>query len=87
MVNLHRTEEILKSPAIWLCIGCQRCNDACQELVRPYDVIEGLRDLAIETGTVEAIIRVRLEKAFNPVYKRYIQEIDTILNQEEPKSI
>jgi heterodisulfide reductase subunit C len=78
MVHLRQAEEILASPAIWLCIGCRRCTEACGARVEVHDVIQHLRDLAVEKGIVNPNLTYHLEEAYKKIYPRYIQEIDTI---------
>lgn len=45
-------EEVLGSPAIWLCLGCARCSFTCPQDVRFLDIIQGLRNLALQQGYV-----------------------------------
>lgn len=50
MVNFGLTEELMQSPAIWLCLGCQRCTDACSQSVKGHLIIERLKQLAVSEG-------------------------------------
>jgi heterodisulfide reductase subunit C len=43
---------LLRSPALWLCIQCQSCSEACSQKVRGHLVIRRLRQLAEEEGVV-----------------------------------
>ncbi|SMC16624.1 4Fe-4S dicluster domain-containing protein [Desulfacinum hydrothermale DSM 13146] len=49
---------LLQSPALWLCVQCQSCTEACSQGVRGHLVIRRLRQLAegqgwISTGLLE----------------------------------
>ena len=79
MVNLGLEEEILKSPSIWLCIACQRCTEACGELVSGHLIIERLQELALEEGVVDKGFPFRWKKAQEAIYPFYIEEIDELL--------
>ncbi len=79
MVNLGLSEELLRSPAIWLCLGCQRCTDACSQTVSGYDIIRQLQRQAIEKGFVDPAFPMRLLAADRVIYPKYIEEIDTLI--------
>ena len=53
-VLLGMREEVLKSPAIWLCIMCYRCYARCPQEVNFTDVMRALRHLAIKEGYAPA---------------------------------
>jgi heterodisulfide reductase subunit C len=43
-------EEVLKSPAIWLCMMCYRCYARCPQQVNFTDIMRALRHLAVRDG-------------------------------------
>ena len=49
-VLLGMREEVLKSPALWLCMLCYRCYARCPQEVNFTDVVKALRHLAIRDG-------------------------------------
>ena len=53
MVNMGLEKEILASPSIWLCIGCERCTEACGEEVKGHLIIQSLQKLALKEGIVD----------------------------------
>ena len=83
MVNLGMEEEILKFPSIWLCIACQRCTEACGELVSGHNIIRRLQELALEEGMVDKGFPLRWKKAQKAIYPIFIEEIDTLLGSHK----
>ena len=78
MVNLGLTEALIASPAIWLCIACRRCTEACSQKVDGEKMIANLRKLALERGAVDADYPHRLEQADRVIYQRFLDEIDAL---------
>ncbi len=76
MVNLGLTEELLRSPSIWLCIGCGRCSKACTQTVKASELIARLRQMAIDGGYVNPRLPYKLKKAEKFLYPRLLDEID-----------
>jgi heterodisulfide reductase subunit C len=85
MVNLGLSRAVVTSPSLWMCIGCQRCTDACSQLVKGHQLIRELRDLAIQSGAVDRFFPFRLEKANRLIYTRLLKEIDILLGFAETK--
>ena len=79
MANLGLTNDLLRSPAIWLCLGCQRCIEACSQSVSGYAIIRRLQMLAIEKGFVDPLLPVRLLDADRIIYPRFLDEIDALV--------
>ena len=50
MVQLDMGTELLKSSEIWNCAICSKCKERCPREVAPYDVIQGLQNLAVREG-------------------------------------
>lgn len=78
IVNLGLSDVLLNSPAIWLCIDCGRCTDACSQLVDGREIIRRLKDLAFEEGVIDRSFFERLEKANRLVYARWLDEVNTL---------
>ncbi|MBW2616546.1 MAG: hypothetical protein JRD02_10275 [Deltaproteobacteria bacterium] len=68
-------EEILKSPSIWLCIACQRCTEACSQLVTGHLMIQRLQEFALEEGVVDTGFPFRWKKAQDAIYPLFVEEI------------
>lgn len=79
MANLGLADELLRSPAIWLCLGCQRCADACSQTVSGYTIILRLQKQAIEKGLVDPLLPVRLLDADRVIYPKFLDKIDTLI--------
>lgn len=78
MATLGITAELLRSPAIWLCLGCQRCTEACSQTVSGHALIQRLRQQAIENGIVDSGLPIRLLEADRIIYPKFLDEIDTL---------
>ena len=80
MANLGAVERLLKSPSLWLCIACQRCTEACSQLVKGDRIIKHLQNLALASGAVDPDFPFRFEKANRLIYTRLLDEIDMVFN-------
>ena len=78
MVNLGLAEDLLKSPAIWLCMACQRCTNACDQEIKGHLLINRLQELAVEEGYVDGDFAFRWKKADQALYPRLLEEIDAL---------
>lgn len=47
-------QEVLASPAIWLCLMCYRCYARCPQQVNFTDIMRALRHLAVRDGFAPA---------------------------------
>lgn len=79
MVNLGLEQEILASPSIWLCIGCQRCTEACGEQVKGHLIIQHLQELALKEGIVDSGFPFRWKNAQEAIYLLFTEEVDALL--------
>lgn len=79
MVNLGLTDQVLRSPSIWLCLGCQRCTDFCTQLVRGHEIIQHQQEQAIAKGIVDPFFPNRLLEAERLIYPLFLDQIDALL--------
>ncbi len=49
-VRLGLREDVLSDPGIWSCVRCYACVAHCPKHVRPGDVIEAVRHIALKEG-------------------------------------
>jgi heterodisulfide reductase subunit C len=77
--NLGLAANLLASPAIWLCLGCKRCAEACSQAASGYAVIQQLQQRALDTHIVDAGFQIRLRAADRIIYPKFLDEIDTLL--------
>jgi heterodisulfide reductase subunit C2 len=56
-------EEVLKSPAIWLCTMCYRCYARCPQEVNFTDIMRALRHLAVRDGYASADMLAKEDEA------------------------
>lgn len=65
LVQLGQKEVLLRSSAIWLCIGCETCGTRCPNGVHAGAVMDALRQMAVREGVEVGEKRVkRLHEAF-----------------------
>jgi heterodisulfide reductase subunit C len=65
LVQLGQQDALLRSSAIWLCIGCETCGTRCPNQIHAGAVIDALRQLAIRAQVAPAEPKVfRLHQAF-----------------------
>lgn len=50
LVQLDEAEAVLTSKAIWLCVGCQTCTTRCPNELNLGEVMDGLRQIALESS-------------------------------------
>lgn len=50
LVQYGHVREVLESPDIWFCAGCNACTVACPMAIDIPEVMDALREIAIETG-------------------------------------
>jgi heterodisulfide reductase subunit C len=78
MFNLGLTDELLSSPAIWLCLDCGRCTSVCSQLVDGREIIRRLKKDALRRRIIDRNFFARLEHANRLVYNRWLQEVDAL---------
>ena len=65
LVQLGQKDALLRSSAIWLCIGCETCGTRCPNEIHAGAVIDALRQLAVAEKVPPGERRVfKLHKAF-----------------------
>jgi heterodisulfide reductase subunit C len=65
MVQLGQKDALLRSSAIWLCIGCETCGTRCPNEIHAGAVIDALRHVAIAEEVAPAERSVfKLHEAF-----------------------
>ncbi len=77
--QLGLEEEILGTPAIWLCLDCGRCAEACSQGVDGRGLIRAFQEQALLCGRVDADLPARLERSGFLAYRRYLEAIDRLL--------
>jgi heterodisulfide reductase subunit C len=69
LVQLGQKETLLRSSAIWLCIGCETCGTRCPNEIHAGAVIDALRQIALAQ---------QVEPAERSVYKLHVAFLDSI---------
>jgi len=57
-------ERLFSGDMLWLCLGCFNCVEHCPQQVKPTEVIEVLRNLAVEEGRFHPSLRAKIEPIF-----------------------
>jgi heterodisulfide reductase subunit C len=72
MVQLGQKDALLNSRAIWLCIGCETCGTRCPNDIRINNVMDVLKEMALEEGVAPAEKEVyALHRSFLNSIKRF----------------
>jgi len=72
MVQLGQKEALFKCSAIWLCIGCETCGTRCPNDIRINNVMDVLKEMALEEGVKPAEKEVyALHRSFLNSIKRF----------------
>jgi heterodisulfide reductase subunit C len=79
MIHLGLTEELIRSPALWLCLECNRCTDACTQGVDGRRMIRFLREFAVKSGAVDAAFFSCLETSNRTIYSWFLNDLDALL--------
>ncbi len=82
MINLGMIEDLLKSPYIWLCIGCGRCSEVCSQLTDGQRMIDEIKEYAFNNGIVDVNFPLRLEKANRIIFNHFLKEIDFLFGRK-----
>jgi heterodisulfide reductase subunit C len=69
MVQLGQKEALLKSRAIWLCIGCETCGARCPNDIRINNVMDVLKEMALAEGVAPA------EKTVYALHRSFLNSI------------
>ena len=76
MIHLGLTEELLDTPALWLCLECGRCTEACSQGVDGRRLIQALREFAVASGAVAPSFFSCLEASNRIIYSWLLDDID-----------
>ena len=76
MVQRGEWEKVLKSNALWMCSSSYICTSRCPRGVRPSDVIEAVKALAIRQGIENDATR------FNQIFVELVQKRGILFEPE-----
>lgn len=76
MVQRGDWETVLKSESLWLCTSCYTCTSRCPRGVRPSDVIEAVKAIAIREGIKNDSTR------FNQIFVELVQKRGILFEPE-----
>jgi heterodisulfide reductase subunit C len=71
MVQLGQKDALLRSSAIWLCIGCETCGTRCPNQIHAGAVIDALRHIALAEGIPPA------ERSVQKMHQAFLDSIRT----------
>jgi heterodisulfide reductase subunit C len=61
MALLGMREEVLSSEFVWLCSACYTCQERCPQDVHIPDLMNAIRNIAVQEGHVPATFRLQAE--------------------------
>ncbi len=76
MTQRGEWEKVLKSNALWMCSSCYICTSRCPRGVRPSDVIEAVKAIAIKEGIENNSTR------FNQIFVELVQKRGILFEPE-----
>lgn len=76
MVQRGEWEKVLNSNALWMCSSCYICTSRCPRGVRPSDVIEAVKAIAIRQGIENDSTR------FNQIFVELVQKRGILFEPE-----
>lgn len=76
MIQRGEWEQVLKSNALWLCSTCYICTSRCPRGVRPADVIEAVKAIAIRQGIANDATR------FNQIFVELVEKRGILFEPE-----
>lgn len=76
MVQRGEWETVIKSNTLWLCSSCHTCTSRCPRGVRPSEVIEAVKAIAIREGIENDSTR------FNQIFVNIIQKWGILFEPE-----
>ena len=76
MVQRGEWEKVLQSNTLWLCTSCQICTSRCPRGVRPSDVIEAVKAIAIRQGIQNDSVK------FNQIFVKLVEKRGILFEPE-----
>ncbi len=76
MVQRGEWEKVLNSNSLWLCTSCYICTSRCPRGVRPSDVIEAVKAIAIRQGIKNDSVR------FNQIFVELVEKRGILFEPE-----
>jgi heterodisulfide reductase subunit C len=81
LVNLGQEEAVLRSPSLWLCLGCGRCSESCSQQVPGHRVIRVLQQQSIARGYAPSDMGARLEATDRLLLPAYLEAVQAALGR------
>lgn len=81
LVNLGQEEAVLRSPALWLCLGCGRCTESCTQQVPGHRVIRVLQQQSIARGHAPPDMSAHLEAIDRLLLPAYLEAVRAALGR------
>jgi len=80
-VALGLKEELVRHPAIWLCIGCETCTETCAQGVKGHLLIKQLQRYAIDSGIVDKDFLKRWNEIQKEIFDIFLSKVDSLLSK------
>lgn len=72
MIQFGLKDELLKSKAIWICLGCETCGARCPNGIRIAAVMDALREMALQEGVTPG------EKDINFFHQCFLDSVKSL---------
>jgi heterodisulfide reductase subunit C len=76
MVQRGEWEKVLKSESLWLCTSCHICTSRCPRGVRPSEIIEAVKAIAIREGIKNDSVK------FNQIFVELVEKRGILFEPE-----
>ncbi len=82
--RLGLLDELVALPDIWYCIDCGRCSNLCPMMVKPFSLIQNLRNEAVLRKTAGTEVPELRKRAAERLTRALWHAADSLLNGEYP---
>jgi len=65
MALLGMKKQVLTDPFIWICSTCLSCYERCPQDIKPSDVMNAIRNIAVQEGIIHGMYKKILENICN----------------------
>ena len=65
MAIMGLRERILSGEEVWLCLACYTCDERCPQDVKPSELIEALKHMAVKDGHIHPVFKKEMDLIAN----------------------
>ncbi len=79
MASLGMLEDLIHLPEIWYCLTCTRCQQVCPNLVKPFDLIQYLKEEVIRRKRVSSEFVLRLKELMGGFQRIRLRAVGSLM--------